>query len=94
MKIVAHYASRIIAEEDRDYLISQGIAAAVYGDDAPQCMVDHFGCDPIAVAVMDEFYPKARVLLDEKKHSDILTKVPKWLKASAKKTESKKRKLE
>ncbi len=79
MKIISQYTNRVLADEDRNYLMSHGIASVVYGDAAPQCLKDYFDCEPISLAVQDEQSARAKEMLISKKNSDITTQVPKWL---------------
>jgi len=84
MKIIAQYTNRVTADEDRNYLMSYGIASVVYGDAAPQCLIDYFGCEPISLAVQDEHSGRAKELLVSKNNKDLITEFPKWIKKQAK----------
>ena len=84
MKVISQYRSRIIAEDDHNYLMSHGIAAVIYGDDAPQCLIEYFGTDPILLAVLDEFNEQAKKLLIDKKEKDLIIEIPKWIAKQAK----------
>ena len=84
MKIIAQYKSRVTADEDRNYLMSHGIASVVYGDTALQCLTDYFGSEPISLAVQNELSEHAKELLINKKDLDIIDKIPKWIAKQAK----------
>ncbi|MDR0454834.1 MAG: hypothetical protein LBH05_08490 [Deferribacteraceae bacterium] len=78
MKIVAKYANRVIADSDSNYLMSHGIASVVYGDDAPQCLTEYFGSEPIYISVQDDLSDKAKELLTAKKKKDLIMDIPRW----------------
>ena len=88
MKIIAQYTSRVKAEEDSNYLMTRGIAAVIYGDAAPKCLIDHFKSEPIALAVQDIQSERAKELLISRKDKDIIIEIPKWLAKQAKRGKS------
>lgn len=84
MKIITQYTNRIRAEDDREYLMKQGIAAVIYGDAAPQCLREHFQCEPITLAVQDIQGERAKELLINRKDKSTIIEISKWLAKQAK----------
>ena len=78
MKVVAYYKTRVLADEDHAFLMSKGIASVVYGDAAPAVLEEHFGKEPVCIAVLDSQYDRVKSLLNEKHNYEILDKLKGW----------------
>ena len=75
MKVITTYKNRVLAEEDRTFLMHNGIASVVHGDFGPRAMSDHFQADPVTLAVQDLQAEHACDLLKKKYHPNPLPNV-------------------
>jgi hypothetical protein len=66
MKIIAEYRLKMQADEDRAFLIHQGIATIVIGNVGPHALDANFAPEPISLAVHELHAPQAQYLLTEK----------------------------
>ena len=68
MEIVAKYKTRVLADDDRNFLMSHGIPSVVYGESGLQALKKHFGSELIAISVKEEHADKATALLKQKRN--------------------------
>jgi hypothetical protein len=76
MKIVARYKTRVIADDDHNYLMSHGISSLVYGESGLVALKSFFKSDFVALAVKDIYAEEATKLLIDKRKK---RKNPNWL---------------